>query len=248
MRTVIYVVDHDENSVRQLCVALEAEGYLMRTFATAAEVLNQAGKPHLFLLERDLPDKDGLALCGEIRQSPSWCDVPVIFVTRKAAESERVAGLKLADDYIGKPFSSAELIARVQAVLRRTRKQEAPSRLIVGDLELDGEAMTVHVSGRPVAVTVLEFRLLAYLASNPGKAFGRDQLLDAVWDTRFVTPRTIDVHIRRLREKIEVQPEAPRYLQTIRGKGYRLVHSSDALEIPAGMPLQTGAQMRPYVS
>lgn len=237
MRTVIFVVDDDANIARLLRLALEAEGFVVRTFATAAEVLDQGTRPHLFLLDRDLPDKDGLELCAEIRQSPSWCDLPVIFVTSKSSESERVEGLRLADDYIAKPFSSAELVARVQAVLRRTRQHPIPSRLAAGDLELDGESMTVYVNGRSVAVTMLEFRLLAYLASNLGRTFGRDQLLDAVWDARFVTPRTVDVHVRRLREKIEDQPEAPRYLQTIRGKGYRLAPSPD-LVVPAPARLQ----------
>jgi len=239
MRAVIFVVDDDANAARLIRLALEAEGYLVRTFATAAEVMDQATRPHLFLLDRNLPDKDGLALCSDIRKSPSWCDLPVIFVTGKTSESERVEGLRLADDYITKPFSLAELVARVQAVLRRTRKHEAPSRLAVGDLELDGESMTVHVNGRSVAVTMLEFRLLAYLASNLGKTFGRDQLLDAVWDARFVTPRTVDVHVRRLRGKIEAEPEAPRYLQTVRGKGYRLVPFSDSVVMPAQLQLQT---------
>lgn len=222
MRPVIFVVDDDPAVVRLLRYALEADDFTVRTFATAGEVLNQGTRPQLFLLDRGLPDKDGLELCSEIRQSPLWADVPVIFVTGKCSESDRVAGLRLADDYVAKPFSSLELVARVHAVLRRTKYYHPPSRMIVGDLELDAESMTVQVQGRAISVTVLEFRLLAFLASNLGKTFRRDQLLDAVWDARFVTPRTVDVHVRRLREKIEARPEAPRYLQTVRGKGYRL--------------------------
>jgi two-component system phosphate regulon response regulator PhoB len=158
---------------------------------------------------------------------------------------DHVAGLQLADDYITKPFSPLELVARVQAVLRRTDKQQSPSRLTVGDLELDGESMAVQVRGQMVSVTAIEFRLLAFLAMNLGRTFRRDQLLDAVWDARFVTPRTVDVHVRRLREKIEPQPETPRYLQTIRGKGYRLVPQdvsqnvpqSVSQNVPHGLPL-----------
>jgi DNA-binding response OmpR family regulator len=239
MRPVIFVVDNDPSVIHLLRYALEAEDFVVRAFATAADVLNQSARPHLFLLDRMLPDKDGLELCSEIRQSPLWADVPVIFVTGKNSESERVEGLRLADDYIAKPFSSLELVARVYAVLRRTKQNHVASRLTVGDLELDAESMTVEVQGRAVGVTALEFRLLAYLAENLGRTFRRDQLLDSVWDSRFVTPRTVDVHVRRLREKIEAQPEAPQYLQTVRGRGYRLISSS---------PTQIHRQSRPVGS
>ena len=225
MRPVIFVVDDDPAISRLLRHTLEAEGFGVRIFSTASSILDLAPgmKPALFLLDMVLPDKNGLDLCSEIRQSPHWAQTPVIFVTGKASVMDRVAGLQLADDYIAKPFSPLELVARVQAVLRRAEKQQSPSRLTIGDLELDGESMAVQVGGQLVSVTAMEFRLLAYLALNIGKTFRRDQLLDAVWDARFVTPRTGDVHVRRLREKIEPQPEAPRYLQTVRGKGYRLV-------------------------
>jgi DNA-binding response OmpR family regulator len=225
MRPVIFVVDNDDSVVHLLRRALEAENFVVRSFPRAADVLSQRAVPHLFLLDRSLPDKDGIELCSEIRQSPLWADIPIIFVTEKNSESERVEGLRLADDYIAKPFSSLELVARVQAVLRRTRQKHITSRLTVGDLELDSESLTVEVQGRAVSVTALEFRLLAHLAANLGRTFGRDQLLESVWESRYVTPRTVDVHVRRLREKIETQPEAPRYLQTVRGKGYRLISS-----------------------
>ncbi len=223
MRPVIFVVAGDPDSARLFRSVLEVEHFAVRAFATAAEVLDQTSRPDLFLLDRELPDADGLELCSDIRKSPLWADLPVIFVSNRCSESERVAGLMLADDYIAKPFSSLELVARVRAVLRRTRHDQAPSRLMAGDLELDSESLTVQVRGRSVRMTVMEFRLLAYLALNMEKSFSRDQLLHAVWDARFVTPRTVDVHVRRVREKIEPHPEMPRYLQTIRGKGYRLV-------------------------
>jgi DNA-binding response OmpR family regulator len=223
MRPVIFVVDDDPDSARLLRSVLEADDFVVRSFADAADVLEQTARPHLFLLDRDLPDRDGLELCADIRKSPLWADLPVIFLSKRSSESERVAGLRLADDYIAKPFSPLELVARIRAVLRRTRHPDPPSRLMAGDLEFDSESLTVQIRGRAVRMTVMEFRLLAYLASNLEKSFSRDQLLDAVWDARFVTPRTVDVHVRRLREKIEPQPETPRYLQTVRGKGYRLV-------------------------
>jgi DNA-binding response OmpR family regulator len=235
MRPAIFVVDDDPTVSRLLRHSLEADGFAVSTFSTGSSVLDLAPgtKPSLFLLEATLPDMDGLDLCSEIRQSPHWAQTPVIFVTGKTSELDRVAGLQLADDYVTKPFSPLELVARVQAVLRRVDRQQSPSRMAIGDLELDGESMAVQVRGRMVNVTAMEFRLLAYLAQNIGRTFRRDQLLDAVWDARFVTPRTVDVHVRRLREKIEIQPESPRYLQTVRGKGYRMApqdgHSSPSI-------------------
>ena len=161
MRPLIFAVDNDPAIARLLRYTLEAEDFAVRIFGTAAEVLDQGTRPQLFLLDRGLPDKDGLELCSEIRQSPLWADVPVIFLSGKSSESDLVAGLRLADDYIAKPFSPLELLARIQAVLRRTKQGHLPSRLTVGELELDNESMTVQVKGQPVGVTVMEFRLLA---------------------------------------------------------------------------------------
>jgi DNA-binding response OmpR family regulator len=249
MRPVIFVVDNDPAISRLLRHTLEAEGFSVRTFPTASSVLSLAPgiKPSLFLLDMALPDKDGLDLCSEIKQSPHSAQTPVIFVTGRDSEMDRVAGLQLADDYITKPFSPLELVARVQAVLRRVDRQQSPSRVTVGDLELDNELMAVHVRGQLVSVTAMEFRLLAYLASNIGRAFRRDQLLDAVWAARFVTPRTVDVHVRRLREKIEPRPETPRYLQTVRGKGYRLA-PQDAPGCSPIAPRRWEGNVHPYAT
>jgi two-component system phosphate regulon response regulator PhoB len=145
-------------------------------------------------------------------------------LTAKTAESDRVKGLELGgDDYITKPFSPRELVARVRSVLRGVRQPVvSPEVLRVGDLIIDGSSMTVEVQGKPVLTTVREFRLLEYLASHLGRVLTRDQLLDAVWkETPFVTPRSIDVYVRRLREKIEADPRHPLYLKTLRGIGYR---------------------------
>jgi len=126
-----------------------------------------------------------------------------------------------ADDYISKPFSPRELIARVRAVLRRF-EQPVVTNITTPDFELNSDSMTLSVRGKPVDATATEFRLLHFLASHPGKVFTRDQVLDAVWrDMSFVTPRSVDVYIRRLREKIERDPENPRYLRTVRGAGYK---------------------------
>jgi DNA-binding response OmpR family regulator len=149
--------------------------------------------------------------------------VPVIFLTAKSSEADRVVGLELgADDYISKPFSPRELVARVKAVLRRFERPLAPDLVKVGDLEIDSGAMVLKVRGKAVETTATEFRLLDYLARHVGRVYTRDQLLDAVWrDTAFVTPRSVDVYVRRIREKIERDPENPRHLRTVRGAGYR---------------------------
>ena len=133
-------------------------------------------------------------------------------------------GLELGgDDYITKPFSPRELVARIRTVLRTQRETPPPEILKIGGLEIDASSMTVRVEGRTVLTTVREFRLLEYLAAHRGRVFTRDQLLDAVWkETAFVTPRSVDVYVRRLREKIESDPRHPRYLKTLRGVGYRL--------------------------
>jgi two-component system phosphate regulon response regulator PhoB len=148
---------------------------------------------------------------------------PIIFLTARTTEADRVVGLEIgADDYITKPFSPRELVARVKAVMRRFEQPLAPSTVKAGDLEIDSGAMLLNVRGKLVTTTATEFRLIEYLARHPGRVFTRDQLLDAVWrDTAFVTPRSVDVYVRRLREKIERDPENPRHLKTVRGAGYR---------------------------
>jgi two-component system phosphate regulon response regulator PhoB len=180
--------------------------------------------PSLFLLDVMLPGADGFELCRQIRQSATLSALPIIFLTARTAEADRVKGLELGgDDYITKPFSPRELVARVRSVLRGNRQPTiAPEVLRVGDLEIDASSMTVQVQGRAVLTTVREFRLLEYLATHVGRVLTRDQLLDAVWrETPFVTPRSIDVYVRRLREKIENDPHHPLYLRTLRGIGYR---------------------------
>jgi two-component system phosphate regulon response regulator PhoB len=170
-----------------------------------------------------VPGKDGLEICRSIRQTTGLSTVPVIFLTAKSSEADRVLGLELgADDYIAKPFSPRELVARVKAVLRRFERPLPPSPMKVGDIEIDPSAMTLTVRGSMVPTTATEFRLLDYFARHKGRVFSRDHLLDSVWrDTAYVTPRSVDVYVRRIREKIEPDPENPRYLKTVRGAGYR---------------------------
>ncbi len=225
MKRSIFVVEDDADIARLVQHQLEAAGFETRRFTSAAGVLADAENiaPSLFLLDIMVPGGDGLDLCRRIRQNRQLASIPVIFLTAKAAESDRVLGLELgADDYITKPFSPRELVARVKAVLRRFEQPLPPAQLRAGDLEIDSSAMTLAVRGKLVTTTATEFRLLEYLARHPGRVFTRDQLLDAVWsDTAFVTPRSVDVYVRRLREKIERDPENPRHLRTVRGAGYR---------------------------
>jgi len=179
--------------------------------------------PRLFLLDVMLPGTDGFDLCRQIRQIELLAKILIIFLTARTSEADRVKGLELGgDDYITKPFSPRELVARVRAVLRGSREMSLSEVLNFGELEIDPCSMTVTFAGRAVTTTVREFRLLEYLASHRSRVFTREQLLDAIWkETAFVTPRSVDVYVRRLREKIERDPSKPRYLKTLRGVGYR---------------------------
>jgi DNA-binding response OmpR family regulator len=225
VKQTIFAVEDDSDISRLVRHHLEAAGYGVRTFSASAGVVAEAEKqaPSLFLLDIMLPGGDGLELCRRIRQTSSLAMTPVIFLTAKISESDRVIGLELgADDYIAKPFSPRELVARIRAVLRRFERPLAPSIVKAGDIEIDSGGMTLLVRGQLTQTTATEFRLLEYLARHPGRVFTRDQLLDAVWrDTHYVTPRSVDVYVRRIREKIEENPDEPRYLKTVRGAGYR---------------------------
>ena len=169
-----------------------------------------------------VPGHSGFEVCRQIRESTDLARVPIIFLTARAGEEDRVRGLDLgADDYITKPFGTRELTARVRAVLRRF-EQPVTTSITTPDFELHSDSMTLTVRGKPTEVTATEFRLLHFLASHPGRVYSRDQVLDAVWrDLSFVTPRSVDVYIRRLREKIEHDPEDPKYFKTVRGAGYK---------------------------
>jgi DNA-binding response OmpR family regulator len=225
MKPSIFVVEDDPDISRLVRHHLESGGFAVKLFYSGATVISESEKqrPALFILDIMVPGKDGLELCRQIRQIPSLAPTPVIFLTARSGEADRVLGLELgADDYIPKPFSPRELVARVKAVLRRFERPLAQGPLLIGDIEIDPSAMTLNVRGEPVTTTATEFRLLEYFARHLGRVFTRDQLLDSVWrDTAFVTPRSVDVYVRRIREKIEPDPENPRYLRTVRGAGYR---------------------------
>jgi len=222
---LIYVVEDDPDVSRLIEHNLRTAGYEVSTFFTGAPVVPQAAMAHpaLFLLDIMLPGISGFDLCRQIRQHERLGKTPIIFLSAKAQEPDRLQAFDVGGDgFITKPFSPRELIARVRSALRGQPEAQNHETLQLGELEIDIASMTVRVQGRTVLTTVREFRLLEYLARHRGRVFTRDQLLDAVWkEGSFVTPRSIDVFVRRLREKIERDPRHPRYLKTLRGIGYR---------------------------
>ncbi len=225
MQPPIFLVEDEADIARLVRHHLESAGFTVRYFASTQGVIAEAERhtPALLLLDIMVPGGDGLTLCRRIRENRKIGMTPIIFLTAKASEPDRILGLELgADDYITKPFSPRELIARVKAVLRRFERPLPKETLHIGDLVIDTGAMILSVGGNLMGTTATEFRLLEHFASHPGRVFTRDQLLDAVWrDTSFVTPRSVDVYVRRIREKIENDPENPRYIKTVRGAGYR---------------------------
>ena len=231
MSQSIFVLEDETDIARLVQHHLQAAGFEARLFHTPTSLIPEAERkaPALFLLDIMVPGGDGLDVCRRLRNHPGLSTVPIIFLTARAGENDRVVGLEMgADDYITKPFSTRELVARVKAVLRRFERPATPSVIRFEEIIIDGSAMQLSVRGAVTTTTATEFRLLDYLARHPGRVFSRDHLLDAVWgDARFVTPRSVDVYVRRIREKIELDPEDPRYLKTVRGAGYRF-------ELPKG--------------
>ena len=227
MKKTIFIVEDDADIARLIRHHLESAGYGAVVFLRTDKVLWEAQeqKPALFLLDIMVPGGSGLELCRRIREDTSLglAMTPVMFLTAKTSENDRVFGLDLgADDYVTKPFSPRELVARVKAVLRRFERPLGPAVLDAGDLRIDSGSMTVKVKGVHAPMTATEFRLLDYFARHPGIVFTRGQILDAVWrETQYVTPRSVDVYVRKLREKIERDPESPQYIRTMRGAGYR---------------------------
>lgn len=218
----VLVVEDDSVLNETLLYNLQREGYNAQSAADAEHALRlfHSENPDLVLLDVMLPSRSGFELCRLIREKSQ---TPIIFLTAKADEDDRVAGLDLgADDYIVKPFSMKELMARVRTVMRRADPISTDKRIQVDDLIIDLEAKQVTRNGEALSTTPKEFALLALLASHPGKAFTRDQLLDRVWGINsYISPRTVDVHIRWLRQKIEPNEQIPSYILTVRGSGYR---------------------------
>jgi len=222
MKGCVLVVD-DEPNIREVVVQyLRREGFDTLSAADGDEAIEKAPDADLVVLDLMLPKQDGLEVCRQIR---AMRDVPVIMLTAKGEETDKLIGLGVgADDYIVKPFSPREVVARVQAVLRRSRGRapEIGDVLYLDDLRINPQRRTVERSGQMIELTAREFDLLHFLAAHPGQVFTREQLLDQVWDYHFPGDTgTVTVHVRRLREKIEPDPVRPRYVKTVWGVGYK---------------------------
>lgn len=223
----ILIVEDEISVAEAIAYTLEREGFEVETAADGRAALDafEAGIPDLVILDLMLPGLSGWQLFNAFRRQ---ADVPIIMLTARAQEADRVAGLEMgADDYVLKPFSMRELVARVRTVLRRSARadQGAPGdQLAAGDLRVDLGSHEVTLRGQPVHLSPKEFDLLAYLMASPGRARSRDEIIAAVWgDADYLDQRTVDVHIRWLRQKLEDDPAAPRHLVTVRGTGYKFV-------------------------
>jgi phosphate regulon transcriptional regulator PhoB len=219
----ILVVDDEPDAVELISFNLKAAGFEVITAADGAEALKSARlqAPDLILLDVMLPEVDGLEVCKLLRRDPATASVPIIMLTAKAAEIDRVLGLELgADDYVTKPFSPRELVLRVRKLVERRQKPEQKAdHFTIGDLSLDIPRHLVTVAGKRIDLTATEFKLLTTLMERRGRVQSRDQLLQDVWQyDNVIDTRTVDTHMRRLREKLG---RAARYLDTVRGVGYR---------------------------
>jgi DNA-binding response OmpR family regulator len=223
----ILVVEDDSRIADLIARNLEAAGFPCVLAADGDQALAEFArrKPVLVVLDLGLAGLDGLEVTRRLRRAS---DVPILMVTARTTESDKLLGLEVgADDYVTKPFSTAELVARVRALLRRSSGQLVERRIEVGGLRVDPSRRTVELQGRPVALTTLEFDLLYFLAARPGRVFSREALMEQVWGSdRVVDERSIDSLVSRLRHKLESDPASPRYVQTVWGAGYRLLAPS----------------------
>ncbi len=232
-RTILVV--EDEKDIRELVrFHLEQEGYAVREADSGEGALKQIGneRPALVILDLMLPGTDGLEVCRRLRAAEVTRSLPIIMLTARAEEVDRVLGLELgADDYVTKPFSPREFVARVRAVMRRSHGEEVPPPHEIferGRLRIDFDTYEVFIAGEPANLSLREFELLKFFARHPYRVYDRLQLLDLVWGQDVhVEPRTVDVHIRRLRKRIEVDDASPELIVTVRGVGYKF--NPDAL-------------------
>ncbi|NPV03815.1 MAG: phosphate regulon transcriptional regulator PhoB [Syntrophaceae bacterium] len=224
----ILIVDDEKDIVDLVAYNLEKEGYevLKALDGEKALALVRAKRPDLVVLDLMLPGIQGLEVCKRLRRDAETAAVPIIMLTAKGEELDKILGLEVgADDYVTKPFGVKELVARIRAVLRRSAagaRPEKPEVFEFKGLRIDMRSYEVTVDGRRVTLSPTEFKLLRFLSQNPGRVYSRDQILDKVWgDESFVEPRTVDVHIRRLRSQIERDENSPAYILTVRGIGYK---------------------------
>ena len=224
----VLVIEDEQDVAELIRYNLAKEGYEVRVVANGVDGLKQAreSRPDMILLDIMVPQLNGWEVCRRLKQEPDTREVPVIMVTGRVEEGDKVLGFEMgADDYVTKPFSPRELLARMRAVIRRGKSAESPGRRIhlkAGQLEIDRHRFEVTMKGQRVELTPKEFELLAALVGNPGRVFGREELLDLVWgQDGFVEPRTVDVHVARLRAKFAAARLPAPGLDTVRGVGYR---------------------------
>lgn len=229
MSMTVLVVE-DELAVREAVrFHLEQAGYTVRSTATAREAWDQLAGVHAVVLDWMLPDESGVQWLTRLRANTAFSSLPVLMLTARAGERDRVEGLDAgADDYLTKPFSAAELAARVRALLRRAGSDQRKSLVRLGSLEIDQDAGEARLSGRVLNLTRREFDLLAFMGAHAGRVYSRQELLDRVWGLEFIGgERTVDQHITQLRAILDEDLTSPKFLETVRGKGYRMREVSD---------------------
>lgn len=225
MDTVL-VVDDDREIVESTAIFLKAEGYNVKKAYTGLEALDIAMSEdiHLILLDIMMPELDGIQTLMKIRESKN---IPVILISAKSEDSDKILGLNIgADDYITKPFNPSEMVARAKSQLRRYTQLGAmevtPDKIEIGGLVLDTDAKTVSVDGEAVRLTPIEYKILELLCKNPNRVFSAEEIYSRVWNEAAVSDNTIAVHVRHIREKIEINPKEPRYLKVVWGIGYKM--------------------------
>jgi two-component system phosphate regulon response regulator PhoB len=234
MSDLILIVEDEPDLVDTVAYALEQTGFKTRAALSGSEAIEQLRQrplPDLVLLDLMLPDASGIDICKRMRGDPETRDIPVLMLTAKTEEADRIAGLEVgADDYVVKPFSVRELMLRVRAILRRRAGGSATSRVVeLGRLRVDLDTQQVSVAGEAIVLSSLEFRLLAHFLKNQGEVLSRDRLLQQVWGISApIQTRTVDVYVMRLREKLEA---AGGYLRTVRGAGYVFSPEQDEVDI-----------------
>jgi len=224
----ILVVEDEPDISKLVSYNLAQERFKVLTAEDGEQALQiiQREKPNLVVLDLMLPGLSGMEICKILRNRPETAKLPILMLTAKAGEADRIVGLEMgADDYLAKPFSPREMVARVRAILRRANiaaSADGPTAYDKGGLKIDFTTYEVIVRGKAAKLTLKEFELLRFLVQNPNRVLSRDQLLDRVWGGEtYVTPRTVDVHIRRLRKAIEKDDSKPKWILTLRGVGYK---------------------------
>ncbi|MDE0106472.1 MAG: response regulator transcription factor [Bryobacterales bacterium] len=229
MPSKVAVIEDDRDLTGLLQYALEQEGFEVACIHDGLAAIDfcQRVQPDAIVLDVMLPGLDGFSVCKELRQDPGLRDIPVVFLTARTEEADRLRGLEIGgDDYVVKPFSVKELVVRLKLRLRSSRALDSLAR--VGGLELDKDRREVRLQGRAIPVTATEFQILEKMLRQPGRVWSREALLQAVWGLAcHVTDRTVDVHIRRLRSKLEADPSNPQYIRSVRGFGYTVRDPSE---------------------